>query len=223
LSQQIDNQLKKRFSNIKIKLKNGANHEKLNYITMNKSQLNDYSKDIQKRVQNNETNDFLREIPVNTKRQLVYQENALKNSQRLLGNDKNMIEIALSKRLKKNPKDLLMNCSNTFRQKKEIKEKYEETLPLDERYGINSWVVSLRRPKNFKGIRDSFINVGSQERPNWRKVVETVKEREIILTPGSKKIGKEFEKFVKSDYFLRKNQKISLKDEENLQVYLTII
>lgn len=190
---------------------------------MNKSQLNDYSKEIQRRFQSSHTNDFLNDLPINTKRRLVYQENALKNSEKLLGNEKNMLERILSKRSKKKPHELLMNCINTFRQKKEIKEKYEETLPLDEKYGKNSWVVSLRRPKNFKGVRDSLINVGSDKIPNWQKVIESVKERELIMTPGSKKVGKEFERFVRSDYFLKKNHKISLNDEENLQVYQIFI
>lgn len=81
---------------------------------------------------------------------------------------------ALSNYSKKNPNDLLLNKSEFYRQKKEIRESVESSRPLDQRYGFHSWIMSLRRPEDFKGTRFVHINIGSNERPVWRMVKEYV-------------------------------------------------
>ena len=218
-NQQNNKELMTRFSRINLKLKKDEKEENLNFKKMNKDELLNYSKDIQKRFENSQNNEFLKQVPISMKRSLISQENALRNSQRLLENDKTLIDRNLSKRLKKDTNDLIMNRTNNFRQKKEIKELYEDSKLHDEKFGIHSWIISLRRPKEFKGSRECYVYTGTDERPTWRKVIETNKDKEIILSPGSKKIGKKFERLFKSDYFQNKNNKKLLSEDDNLQVF----
>jgi hypothetical protein len=136
---------------------------------------------------------------------LKMQEHTLRLKDKIEEEYSNHLERLLtSKSNKKNEKELLMYKTDFFRQKKEIKELYENSRPLDEIYGVNGWFMSLRRPANFKGTRFGYINVGSKDYPSWKAVRESY-PREIVKIRVSKKDPtEEIDSFRRSDYFKSK-------------------
>jgi hypothetical protein len=72
-----------------------------------------------------------------------------------------------------------MSKTDFYRAHKENKEMNERNRPLDEKYGSNSWIMSLRRPRDFKGTRFVNINIGKIERPIWRVVQESVPKESL--------------------------------------------
>ena len=187
------------------------------YLKLNENKFKTLCLNVKNRVQNSEINDFLYNIPKETKKILNNQENALNLNQKYKS-EKGLLERVLSNRSKKSYGDLLINRTDTFRQKKEIKESYEEHKPLDQRYGNNTWVMGLRRPNNFKGLRYCYVNAGSDINPIWRKVKEIVKVNEKISVPHSEVNRKDLEPFMKGDYFKSKNKFIRYDENSCLKV-----
>ena len=97
-----------------------------------------------------------------------------------------------------------MYKTDFFRTKKEIKESYENSRPIDDIYGTNSWLMSLRRPKNFKGTRFGYINIGSNTKPSWQAVRETLPKEEVKIRVSKKDPKVEIDHFRRSDYFKSK-------------------
>ena len=180
-----------------------------NYIRLDDFKLKTLCLNVKNRVENSKINDFLFKIPKETKEILSKQEKSL-NLDKKYKSEKGLLERVLSHRSKKSSADLLINRTDFFRKKKEIKESYEDNKRLDERYGDNTWVMGLRRPVIFKGSRFCYVNSGSAINPIWGKVNEIVKENEKISVAQSKNM-KEIDPFLKSDYFKRN----ILKNEEN--------
>ena len=85
---------------------------------------------------------------------------------------------------------------------------------MDEKYGIYKWNISLRRPKYFEGMRNTYINLTRDQNPFWGIVVEKYpKIKEIKMRPGTLDKNKNFfEKFKKSHSPL-----INYKDYKNLE------
>ena len=80
----------------------------------------------------------------------------------------------LSKKVNKPLDNLLLNRIDSFRFKKEVIKEIEYNKPTEEdQYRKFQWNISLRRPKHFRGIRKSFINL-SEERylPLWSLIIE---------------------------------------------------
>ena len=95
-------------------------------------------------------------------------------------NDKIIYNI--SKKIKRTKENLLMNTYESFRPKQEIIRQLHENLnPPFHRYGSNDWVMSLRLPKNFKGVRISYVNNGCNSKEAWHLMREEFpKETEIV-------------------------------------------
>jgi len=93
--------------------------------------------------------------------------------------------------------------------------------PIDDQYGAYKWNISLRRPKDFKGIRKSYINLSRDENPFWGIVVEKYpKIKEIKIKPGSlAKNKKILEKFKKTYFpFINYNNYKNLENIDTLSV-----
>ena len=83
--------------------------------------------------------------------------------------------------------NLFKNSVNNYRNKIEkIKlstKRKKKNLQLDS--GIRYWEMSLRRPKNFTGLRKGYLNISSDKRPVW--IIATEKypvEEEKIINPN---------------------------------------
>ena len=102
----------------------------------------------------------------------------------------------LSRKLHKKENDLLFNSVHLYRFKKEIlgkenaKDNYNNVNNLQSY--LFKWTSSLRRPQNFYGKRESYINVSIDTNPLWSIVVEKY--------PITKEIS------IKSGYDLDNNQ-----------------
>jgi len=88
----------------------------------------------------------------------------------------------IASKSKKKGEDVLMNKTDGFRVKQEIKNMMEVQKPLGERYGKHNWMISLRRPDNFEGTRYAFVNYGSSDKVNWVRVKEKLPENEFLET-----------------------------------------
>ena len=123
----------------------------------------------------------------------------------------------LSKKIKKEPKDLLMNRIDIFRLKRQIYNDIENNLPIDEKYGKHKWTISLRRPENFKGERDAYVNIGSDKKPLWSIVREKFPIiNELCIKPGYNLNYKDYTEF-KKNQFLPSSSFKNIKTVENLE------
>ncbi len=90
----------------------------------------------------------------------------------------NHISKFIAKKVHKNEKELLMNSTHLYRFKKIILDNYkegknQESLKITDQDCLTKWVTSLRRPKNFLGKIESYINVSHDyNNPLWSLVVE---------------------------------------------------
>ena len=124
--------------------------------------------------------------------------------------------------------NLFKNSINNYRNKIEAIKvndmKKKKNLRLDTNFRI--WEKSLRRPKNFIGLRKSYLNASSDKRPLW--IIATEKypyEEEKIINPNisNSEIQSSFkENFLESSNKLlsrkRPNKIISLKKYKSLQI-----
>ena len=124
--------------------------------------------------------------------------------------------------------NLFKNSINNYRNKIEAIKvndmKRKKNLRLDTNFRI--WEKSLRRPKNFIGLRKSYLNASSDKRPLW--IIATEKypyEEEKIINPNisNSEIQSSFkENFLESSNKLlsrkRPNKIISLKKYKSLQI-----
>ena len=83
------------------------------------------------------------------------------------------MENFLIRKTNKKRENLLLKNYDSFQIKKGILRNIEEKEPLELKMGDKNWYFNLRRPKNFKGIRDVYINIRSNENPFWGRFFET--------------------------------------------------
>ena len=212
----IDNeQLKKIFNKYKTFQINSKNDEKKNnfiksniknkseIFTINNSSLTNKKKN---RGRNND-------IPMELAECLTFQNNKLKIDQ-YYDNKIKKISNHLSKLLKKNENELLINRVDDYSFKKELLKEIDFNKPIEDKYGIYKWNISLRRPKNFEGMRNSYINLTRDQNPFWGIVVEKFPRlKEMKIRPGILNKNKNFfDKFKKAHAPL-----ISLKDYKNYE------
>ena len=122
----------------------------------------------------------------------------------------------LSRRTNKKINDLLINRIDFFRMKREIFNDIENSRPLEERYGQHKWVISLRRPDNFVGIRNAYVNIRNEHNPLWVNVREKYPlQKELSIKPGYDLKYKDFVDF-KKNQFLPESSFDNIKAVENL-------
>ena len=131
-------------------------------------------------------NDFMKKLNPELKYELKQQEMNLKlktfeENQFVRLND------FLSKRINKNPDDLLINRIDEHRLKKEFGDLMEHKITGKEKYVKNLWMISLRNAKNSKFVKNSFVNMGSNYNPLWVNIRDNgSKSVDIIRSPQSK-------------------------------------
>lgn len=148
------------------KLKNIFNSFKRN-IKPTKRQNEIYKSSI-----NNNSSQII--IPKQISLNLSIQSRRLQNQKHIDRQSRNISKY-LSKKLHKNESDLLINGVHLYRYKKEILDEDEDKdnpKKITDQSCLFKWISSLRRPKNFFGKRESYINVSSENNPLWSIVVE---------------------------------------------------
>ena len=209
----IDNeQLKRIFNGFKTN-KIPVNVNKRNFIKKNesnqiKSVLNQNHKIKKKYLKR-------KDIPLDIAKSLTYQNNKLRIRQNLDNTIKN-ISKHISELLNKNENELLINRIDDYCFKKELLKEIDYNKPLDEKYGIYKWNISLRRPNNFEGVRNSYINLTREKNPFWGIIIERYpKIKELKIRPGTlMKNKKYFEKLQKAHFPYINNR--DYKNLENL-------
>ena len=228
----IDNdQLKMIFNSFKINDK----IDKLNNDKSELSSLNDSSSHINN-INSNEENNYFRnklkikkniknlissmdDIPIDIKNSLSLQNKKL-NLQKLSEKQNMHMARYLSKKINNPQNNLLLNKIDSFRFKKEIINEIEFNKPFEDRYGKFKWNVSLRRPENFQGVRESYINLkGERFLPFWSLVVERYpKQKEMCVKPGHILNDNEINEIKKQNYKMNSGNKNQyFKTVENLE------
>ena len=155
------------------------------------------------------------QIPRNIKLQLDYQDNNLKLKANALNKNKIMSRY-LSKKINKKEDELLMNRIDVFRMKKQIFYDIENSRPIDEKYGKYKWNISLRRPDNFKGVRNAYVNIRNDTDPFWVVVYEKSPHiKDLSIKPGYDLNQKDYTDF-KKNQFLKKSSNENFKTIESL-------
>ena len=126
----------------------------------------------------------------------------------------------LSKKTHKLEKDLLMNRIDIFKYKKEFFNAFENQKNLNQKYGKNNWLISLRRPEHFKGERETYINLRNENLPLWALIKEKYPiERNISLKPNFDYDNIDYINFRKNQ-FLNYNNNIIKKIEGVDQLFI---
>lgn len=122
-------------------------------------------------------NEFLKAIPLimndKIKKPLLLQQRVLNDNIKNLTFRKKFTN-KLAKSINRGEKDLLMARSDAFRMKKERMEFMTNNLNFDLRFGMNTWMMGLRKPKNFVGLRKGFMNYGTDSAPFWGPFKEQI-------------------------------------------------
>lgn len=166
--------------------------------------------------ENCENTEVLKSIPYEFQRKLLQQEKTI-NLYHDMQNKGMALEKYLQSRTKKrNKASLLINSGESHLLKTELINIMDAKIPIEEKRGVFNWIVSLRKPKNFKGERSSYINLGSKENPSWQyfKEVYPVNQEKVVkptvnlnefsnklLSPTYKEAGQELmslEKYIVS-------------------------
>ena len=66
----------------------------------------------------------------------------------------------------------MFNSGDSYLLKHEVINLVDSKTPFEEKIGNFNWIMSLRKPKNFKGSRDAFVNLGNDTNPHWQIVKE---------------------------------------------------
>ena len=115
--------------------------------------------------------EILNQLPELIKDQLISQEKNLKDYE-LKDKKAKTMENYLIKKTNKQRDQLLMTNIDSFQFKNAILNTINDKTPNEIKLGDNSWYYNLRRPKNFKGIRDCYINIRTNENPFWGRFFE---------------------------------------------------
>ena len=200
----FSNDKKNKYKKIKEKNNNKKNNIKINISE--KSNIID-----NKKIRNNNSRNI--EMPNDIVEYLTFQNNKIKIRQKYDNKFKHISKY-ISKLINKKENDLLINRIDDYSFKKELLNEIDFNKPPEDKYGIYKWNISLRRPENFEGMRNSYINLTRDQNPFWGIVVEKYpKIKELKLRPGILNKNKIFlEKFKKAHLPL-----INYKDYKNLE------
>ena len=148
-------------------------------------------------------------------------QNRRLRSKKCLDRQTRNISKYLSRKLHKNESDLLFNNVHLYRFKKEIMDNNDENDKKDnqkftDQNCLHKWVSSLRRPKNYQGKIESYINVSNENNPLWSLVVERYpKMKEMSVKSGYNLNNKDFNDFKRKRNLSSANS-IKLRSVENL-------
>ena len=164
-----------------------------------KNPINEINKSpFKNNIYNNRNNYDTNTIPRQLSLNLSIQNRRLR-SKKYLDRQTRNISKYLSRKLHKNESDLLFNGVHLYRYKKEVlneDEDLDNPKKITEQSCLFKWVSSLRRPKNFYGIRESYVNVSSDTNPLWSIVVERYPiTKEMSVKSGYNLNNKDFRDF----------------------------
>ena len=206
------NTLKHIFENFK----NEYNHNKhlrnnemsisrnINPLNKSNNSLSNYEENYNGNLETNNIN-----YPYDLIHQLDYQNKQINFKKK---NDKNVETLSkyISKKLNKDEDDLLINKIDLFKYKKEIIGGINKDKPQEDKFENLQWIMSLRRPQNFKGKREVQINVSTDRNPFWGTVVErSPNPKEISVRPGFNLNQKEFIKFEQNENIQKNKQHLN--------------
>jgi hypothetical protein len=182
--------------------------------------LNDLYDGIKKRKKRNayRINEFLENVDGRAKKEMSEimssQEKVL--AMKGINDDKHdRFTDFLKFRLKKSDNDMLMNNIHNYRVKKEINEYVEKNQPIEYKYGKSYWLMTLRRPDDFEGVRYSYINIRDSFNPFWQLVKETIpNESEFIRSPY--KSARELDMVAKNEYFKKSLGRMDIKVDNSM-------
>lgn len=110
-------------------------------------------------------------LPLNIENSLLMQKKYMQIQTQENQRSKSMSKY-LSRQLNKPESALLINRIEGFRMKREMLNSIDSQIPIEQKYGQYKWNISLRRPDNFQGNRDAYINIRTESNPFWAKVNE---------------------------------------------------
>ena len=162
--------------------------QKIQYEVVDEKILKQYYQNIksnEEEILKKDNKSLLQSLPKIVKRSLQEQEKNL--DLRLKDeNSFNNLSSFLSKRSHKKESDLLINRIDSFRLKKQFIDSFHHRTK-SEVYANNRWLFELRRPDNFTGIRETFVNIRSDSNPFWVSVREKVPgNNELVRKPRLK-------------------------------------
>lgn len=196
-------------SNILTKYEELIDNDKLNNL------FTSFKKKNQKKSFIEEDYNIKKRLPFDISKSLIVQNKKLNDKSFTEKKFKKMSRY-LSRKINKNEKELLFNNIDSFRFKKEIINAIENNKPLDERYGAFNWNITLRNSENFKGVKETYLNLKKKEEPLWARVIEKFpKIKELSIKPGYDLTNKNYIDFRKNRFFHSKNSN-RLKTVENL-------
>ena len=173
------------------------------FISFKKLSENIKKKKILNNYEKNDLEDseiFDKNIPKQLSLDLGIQNRTLK-AKKSLDKQSRQTSKYLSRKINKKENDLLFNSVHLYRYKKEILGKEESK---DNYNNVNNqsflfkWISSLRRPKQFYGKIENYINVSSNSNPLWSIIVEKYPiTKEISIKSGSDLNNKDYKDFTK--------------------------
>ena len=145
-----------------------------NYLTTLESLDDNKGHDSLKRNNKTKNNkdEVLFSIPENIKSEIRSQEKTIdlfEKNERI----QKKLEEHLCNKTKRLTNNLLLNSGERYLFKHELNNIIDSKVPYEEKMGNLNWIMSLRKPKNFKGSREVYVNLGSNINPHWQMVKET--------------------------------------------------
>ena len=139
------------------------------------STLKSYYDDVEMRTKRNkryENESLYENLPTPIKKILLSQQ---KNLEEKLKDDNDItrMENFLIKKTNKKRENLLLKNYDSYQIKRGFLRNLEDKEPTELKMGDNNWYFNLRRPRNFKGIRDAYINIRTNDNPFWGRFFET--------------------------------------------------
>ena len=158
-------------------------------------------------------------LPIDLSRSLDYQNRILTVKNDIDKNVKKMSHF-ISKKINNKEKDLMINKVDLYKYKKEVLKEIANGKVFEDNDGKFVWNTSLRKPENFKGVRQSYINLKNDYDPFWKVVVEkSPNYKELTIRPDSGLDNKEFIKFTHSKDIQKNLGKLkNLKNLDSLSV-----
>ena len=174
----------------------GADYDVLDGKMLHNLYLDMRNQTEKNKIKTNE--EILNQLPILIQDRLKNQQKNLKD---YVDSEKryHTMENYIMKKTHKTREQLLMTNIDSFQFKNAILRTISDKIPNELQLGDNSWYYNLRRPKNFKGIRDCYINMRTNDNPFWGRFFE--KSPKTVLKCRKPLINKKYLKtFDKNPY-----------------------
>jgi len=159
------------------------------YEYIEEEKIHNIYESINSDIQKNQrfSNDFMKVVPTNLKKQLNLQENKLHLRNKSVDFNNHISKILVQK-VQKSPENLLINKIDEHRMKREFIENVLDKSPdaYENRIPITNWMGNLRKSQIEDERETSFIYYGNRYNPIWVPFTEKkIKSIEVIRNPLS--------------------------------------